>query len=361
MPSDQGPNGPRRDDPRYPEPHGDDWREADDLGPMPDQRRPRAAYDEESYDDAYDYMDEDDGPRLLARRLVQVGVALLAVVLFLGVVWYAYTWGSRSAATGDVPVVATQDGAEKVEPEDPGGMDVPYQDKLVMNERDGDDSGQVERLLPPPEEPQPPEPSQASPSDQQGQALQGQGAGSSTGGTDAQEGEQVADLPETTVPDQDMSGDGQAAAPNDNSTAEDTSTTTDAPAESAAETPSRTPERKPGGDGAASQSETQPQTAEAEPTQSAAEATQDPEPAQGRYAVQLAAVKSEQAARQAWSNFQQRFPDLLGGQSLLLQNAEVNGQMYWRVRTGPFGERSAAQQLCDRLKAQDQACLPVTR
>ena len=388
MPSDQGPTDPPRDDrnrddrnreARNPEP----WEPDDDLGPVHEQRPASDYYDDDPYDDY------DDGPRLLARRLVQGGIALLAVVLFLSVVWYAYTWGSRSAATGDVPVVAAPEGDEKVEPEDPGGMDVPHQDKLVLNQDGAGESGEVERLLPPPEEPRPPETSQST---QSGEAPPEQGEGAPAPEAGGGDGQQVAELPETTVPDQEMP-EGQPAqnATSENATSENPTsenptsetggepaartdgagtdnagtddaatgageepadapeTADNAPAQGeTAEPPIRTPGRKPGGNANA-------------PTQTAeADAAQSP-PADGRYAVQMAAFTSEQAARNAWSTYQERFPEILSGQRLLLQNAEINGQMYWRVRTGPFAERSAAQSLCDRLKAREQSCLPVTR
>ena len=368
MPSDQGPTDPRRDD-RNPDIRNQGAREPDDdLGPVHEQRPASDYYDDDPYDDY------DDGPRLLARRLVQGGIALLAVVLFLGVVWYAYIWGSRSAATGDVPVVSAPEGAEKVEPEDPGGMDVPHQDKLVLNQDGDGGNGEVERLLPPPEEPRPPERSQPA----QGERAQAEpgsapaaapaadapaaDAPAETGG----DGEQVAELPETTVPDQDMADGEQAGSATADGEGVPASVAEASEAETA-DTPMRTPGRKPGGDGQA----TPTQTAEADPAQSPAQATDqatdqaaDPSanaPAEGRYAVQIAAFQSEQAARTAWSRYQQRFPEVLSGQRLLLQNAEVDGQTYWRVRTGPFADRSAAQSVCDRLKARDQSCLPVTR
>ncbi len=355
MPSDQGPTDPRRDARSR-----DDWDADDGLGPVHEQRPASDYYDDDPYDDY------DDGPRLLARRLVQGGVALLAVVLFLGVVWYAYTWGSRSAATGEVPVVSAPEGTEKVEPDDPGGMDVPHQDKLVLNQDGEDGSGQVERLLPPPEEPRPPESRQP---DQTGEPQPEQGTATTSG--EAQ-GEQVADLPKTTVPDQDMPEGEQGAGAvdsdgtGDSAAADGGAQAGDEQAGAASETqtaaaPTRTPERKPGGDeeGASSTSE----TAAADPAQPATEPSDQPSsaPDDGRFAVQIAAFQSEQAARNAWSTYQERFPEILSGQRLLLQNAEVDGQMYWRVRTGPFADRASAQAVCDRLKARDQSCLPVTR
>ena len=345
MPSDQGPTDPRRDA-RSPE----DWDADDGLGPVHEQRLASDYYDDDPYDDY------DDGPRLLARRLVQGGVALLAVVIFLGVVWYAYTWGSRSAATGDVPVVTAPNGPEKVEPDDPGGMDVPHQDKLVLNQDGEGESGQVERLLPPPEEPRPPENSQPA------QAGEGPEQGTAPADSEA-DGEQVADLPETTVPDQNMPegkpGADTTAAAGESSGGDAQAGQTSGTQTSAA--PMRTPERKPGG--AHSSGTGDSETAAAEPAQRTTGTSQQPAgaPDEGAYAVQIAAFKSEQGARNAWSSYQERFPEILGGQRLLLQNAEVDGQMYWRVRTGPFADRSAAQSVCQQLKARDQSCLPVTR
>ena len=45
----------------------------------------------------------------------------------------------------------------KVKPENPGGMEVPYQDRLVLNQPQSGDAANasVERLLPPPETPKP--------------------------------------------------------------------------------------------------------------------------------------------------------------------------------------------------------------
>jgi len=358
MPSDQGPTDPRRTE-RVAEGRAD--LDEDGLGSVHEQRPASDYYDDEPYDDY------DDGPRLLARRLIQGGVALLAVGLFLGVVWYAYTWGSRSAATGDVPVVAAPDGAEKVEPDDPGGMEVPHQDKLLLN-RDGEDvDGGTERLLPPPEEPQPPERTA-----QDGADTSGQGQGTVPPAAE-DEGEQVSELPEMTVPDQDATGTAQDRSGAGTAPSADAPEQPDgAAAADAGEPTPRTPERKPGGDRArASEPDGTAgggtRSAAADPAETPGDTSADTRkqpdaaPAEGRYAVQLAAFQSEQAARRAWSGYQERFPDLLRGQRLLLENAKVDGTTYWRVRAGPFAQRSSAQSLCERFEAQDQSCLPVTR
>lgn len=342
MPSNQGPRDPRDDDRRpggRPEEDGDDG-----LTPIHEQRPASDYYDDDPYDDY------DEAPRLLARRLLQAGVALLAVAVFLGVVWYAYTWGSRTAGhQGDLPVVRAEEGPEKVKPEDPGGMEVPHQDKLVMNEREADGAGEeVERLLPPPETPQPPEtgtPGTATP--QAGQT----GAGPEATGEDEQapadaEGiettQEVAELPEAEVPGQDMP-DAEEADP----AAEPADAAPDAPVppgrkpqapdtRTAARQPERTPapEQDAGGGGTAS----------------------------GAYAVQLAAFRTEDSARTAWRRLQERFPDLLGGRELLLQRAEIADQgTFWRVRTGPFAAEAEAERLCRKLKGQEQPCLAVRR
>src|SRR3546814_13659211 len=51
-------------------------------------------------------------------------------------------------------MIKAEDAPIKHRPEEPGGMDVPHQDKLVFNRLPpGQVENQVERLLPPPEEP----------------------------------------------------------------------------------------------------------------------------------------------------------------------------------------------------------------
>ena len=83
--------------------------------------------------------------------------ALLSVALCLGVgaaVLYAYNKGREAGESKLPPIIQAQEGPTKVRPENPGGMQVPYQDKEVFTRLTAEKQpDQVERLLPPPEQP----------------------------------------------------------------------------------------------------------------------------------------------------------------------------------------------------------------
>src|SRR5208337_5692580 len=52
--------------------------------------------------------------------------------------------------------------------------------------------------------------------------------------------------------------------------------------------------------------------------------------------VQVAALGSQQAASSEWEQLRAKIPDLLSGHSPTVQQAEVNGRTYWRLRTTGF-------------------------
>jgi cell division septation protein DedD len=74
------------------------------------------------------------------------------MALSAGGLWVAYN-NSQTRAPGDVPVIQADQGTTKTRPQQPGGMAIPDQDKLVYNQGKG--PPQVEKLLPPPEIPLP--------------------------------------------------------------------------------------------------------------------------------------------------------------------------------------------------------------
>ncbi len=74
----------------------------------------------------------------------------------------------------------------------------------------------------------------------------------------------------------------------------------------------------------------------------------------GGYAVQLGLANSEAAAETAFSGYQRKYPDLEGLPSLI-RKAEVNGNTIYRVRVGPMS-REEASSLCSRLQGQGGQC-----
>lgn len=82
----------------------------------------------------------------------------------------------------------------------------------------------------------------------------------------------------------------------------------------------------------------------------------------GAYAVHLASYRSAAKARRGWHLLKEIFPRLLGNLEMTTEAADLGEHgTFRRVMTGPFGERTAAEALCDRLKARAQYCRVVGR
>lgn len=283
-----------------------------------------------------------------ALRTLPIAVAVIALLAFGGIIWYAYNQGVRSGSEEAAPLLAPE-GEAKVQPTDPGGMEIAHTDKEVFNRISGDEAppGEVERILPPPEDPmQPPEPAPEPAPQSAAPADDGPTPPSIT-----------APLPETAT-----SGASEPAAPpppDEKLAAPLQEPPTAAPATAAPTT-----------DGAAAQAQTEPapepQTAPEPAPAPDPEPQSAPEPAQTAAAdptsgwqVQIAALRSEADAEAAWTRLQKAHAGELGDLSLSVQRAVVNGTTYFRVRGGPLASRDAASAVCNALKAKDQGCLVV--
>lgn len=296
---------------------------------------------------ATDPIDGDAQARLqrMSRRgrLLPVVLVLAAIGAFIGLVWWAYQSANRTETPAELPVVEAEPGDPKVRPESEGGMTVPNQDKLIYQEL-GQAGGQdadgppVERLLPPPEEPlEPPAPPAPEPTET---------AADTSGLTPPPPPQEISPtLPPAgeEPPEQADASPGQAAeapAPTGDAATEQT-----VEAEQAAEP---APEAEPEQQAAAPVAP----PAEPEPSPPAAAGT--------GFRIQLAALKSEADAQQAWARLQKAHPDLLGGLRPTIQRADLGEQgVFYRVQAGALPSREAAAALCEKLKAKNQACLVV--
>ncbi len=78
----------------------------------------------------------------------------------------------------------------------------------------------------------------------------------------------------------------------------------------------------------------------------------------GQYLIQLLSVRSESAAKTAWANLQTAHSDLLGGETLNIEAADLGERgTFYRVRFGAFDGKADATAVCTALKAQGQDCL----
>ncbi len=76
------------------------------------------------------------------------------------------------------------------------------------------------------------------------------------------------------------------------------------------------------------------------------------------YVVQLASVKSEARAKDAWGRLQKQHSELLGDLDLMLQRFDAGEQgIFFRMQTGPFPSRVTALDMCRQIKAARMDCL----
>jgi len=293
--------------------------------------------------------DNNDGRRKRNRRLVLAGaVAAIAVVaaIWLGI-------GHKS----EVPVITADNTPEKVKPTDEGGLQVPNQNVQVLENMNGQNQPQAsETVLPPPEQPVAP-PAPAAAADPQGLNTAGQqpAAGQATSGEPAAGQTAASQAPagqtSITAPAVPAVPEAPAVPPVPGATNTAASTT---PAAPSAAVPSETAGSTTTGSAApaATQTAAKP-VAEASKKTEAAPAT-----AGGKLKIQLAAVKTEAAAKSVWSELQKAHPAELGSLSLIVEKVDkgANG-VFYRVQAGPIADRAAGKTLCAELAKQKQACI----
>jgi cell division septation protein DedD len=266
--------------------------------------------------DYYGYAEEPATPR---RRWRGVVLTLFLMSLFAGGFWFAYSAG-KGRPEGEVPLIRADGRATKQRPDQPGGMTIPDQDKLVYNQ--GAPARQPERLLPPPEAPLPSPAPPAAPS---------LAAAEPAPAPAPVEPAPVAPPPVAAPP--------IAAAP------------APAPAPPLAAVP------PPQADIAAPPP---PPPVIASPATEAA-ATPPPVAVAGRgWRLQLGALRSEDAAAKEWEKLQAANKDLLGDLSAIWPRADLGERgTFWRLQAGPLPDQTAAERLCGELKKRNLGCILV--
>ncbi len=271
-------------------------------------------------------------------------VALAALGGFAGLVWYAYNLGIRAGSESVAPLIKAEEGPAKIRPEEPGGMEVPYQDKLVYDRLAPDQAEPlVERLLPPPEAPLPP-PQTAEPPPPVAAPLDSAGV-------------QVPEPPppsplivliETEVP--------KSAVPPPLTAGIETAAPEAVPPPLTAGIETAAPEAVP----------TPPvpevaATQEAAPAKEAESVTDLTAAPVKSYRVQVAAVRSSEAAYGGWQRLQAQHKDLLGKLKLTVQRVDLGPEkgVFYRVQAGPLADRAAARDLCTKLSLRRVGCLIV--
>lgn len=338
--------------------------------------------------DAQQELPEDDArdfQRPRSRKGLFTAAALLVVVV--GGVGAAAVFRDKRPAgvNGQPPVIAADTGPSKVAPVNPGGTEIPNQNKQIY-ERSGDASTDKTKVVSREEQPvdvqqaarimaaqRPTQPSNGSitPTDTAAAALAPTEPGlipipAVPGLGEPRKVRTVAIRPDGTP------ATGNAAATNG---AGQGIVTGSAPSNNRpAATPSATPgpvaqAQAPKSQERAAAPATPPasQTPAATNTRTAALAPQPAQPAApaatapradpaGGFVVQLGAPGSEAEARATFAALQRKYADQLGGQSPIVRKTELaGGKTVYRLRVGPYS-REDASSMCSALQAAGGQC-----
>lgn len=314
------------------------------------------------------------------RGMLALGGAVVGVAAFAGVIVFAYSSGQNSVYSGVPPLLEADATPTKTRPQDPGGYEVPHQDKLVYERLNAAAPAKpgVERLLPPPEQPLPrPVVSPQVPPLQPAPVVAvadvpvppAPAAPPPAAAVPAPLPVPVAQLPvvapappaSALAPAPPAAGQSSqiAALPVPAKPKPVPPQTAPAPAAAPAK-PAATPAK--------------PVPASLTPPPGSVAAAPAPVPASGTlvppsarpggaasgrgWRVQLASVPSETQAQGEWRRLSGRHADVLGGLGVSFAQANVNGAIYYRVQAGMVDE-ARARSICAALKAQNVGCILV--
>lgn len=272
------------------------------------------------------------------RRWLPATIALVALGGFSGIVWYAYNQGASTSNGGAVPLVQADAGPLKSRPTDPGGLEVPNQDKLILNGQAVDGApGKVERMLPPPEAPIAKPALAATPTPAPAQPQIATALPPAVNGARPQ-GQPSPIL----VPNQQQANAVPRAAPQ--------------PPVQATPVPQPVVSRPAPAPQAPAAQAPAPVVAKPPAVQPAPAATPAAASAARGAKVQLGAVKSEAAASAEWAKMQKANPEL-ANLSMSVAKVEIPSKgTYFRIQAGPVADGGA---VCAALKARGQDCLIV--
>ena len=322
-------------------------------------------------DDADLDLEEEERPRRRGRLLAFM-IALFAIGGFGGVLWYAYTQGKRSSEAM-APIVIRADGEpSRVKPDQPGGMVVPHQDKLVMNNMQQANRPQAERLLPPAEAPLPQTTRTAPPPAASVTIPSAPPAAPAPPPPPVPASAMTPTTPSTTPPSTTPAPATPApqvsAAPQAPPMAPPSSPLPPAPSGLVA--PPAPPPVPP--QGSSSASAPPPPPAAAPPVPPPAAAATTPPPAQtasrapaagtagrsGEWRVQLGSFPQPDQATAQWNRLRQAHGELQGLELTTVRVDLPEKGVWYRLQAGPLTE-TTAKQLCEDLKSKKRDCLVV--
>jgi cell division septation protein DedD len=252
-------------------------------------------------------------------------LSIFAGITLAGVVGWFVLSPQYTQESSELPIIRRPQTAVKIRPENPGGMEIPNQDKDVYSivEKKTIDNTVVENLLPTPETPKLPDiVPEVSDIDENAKNLD----------------EIVDEVAE------------------EKTTAEEVSEAIEEKVEKTKETVNETIPEKP--IDLLNKEETKPAEKveikkEEKPAEKIAETTQAPaQQTGGNWQIQLIASKNKDAVEKAWNDLSNRY-SLLKSYSHEIQTSDLGAQgIFYRLRAGSFADKNAAAAACAALKKQ---------
>ena len=242
-------------------------------------------------------------------------LSIFAGITLAGIVGWFVLSPQYAQESSEIPVIRRPQTAVKIRPENPGGMDIPNQDKDVYNivEKKNVDNTVVENLLPTPETPKLPDiVPEVSEIDENAKNLD-------------EIVDEVAEVEEKEV------------------------AKTEQKVEDIPQKPADLTETKPE-EKAQANTETKPE-AEAE-TKTEAKVETPAQQTDGKWQIQLIASKNKAAVEKAWTDLSSRY-SLLKSYPHEIQTSDLGAQgTFYRLRAGSFADKNAAAAACAALKKQ---------
>lgn len=285
---------------------------------------------------------EDKRSDLSVSKNVFIG-AISGVVLAGIVGWFVLSPKYSSNSVGDIPVIRRPQAAIKIQPADPGGMEILNQDKTVYDiiDKKGIEDASVEILLPPHEEPKLPviaaEPEKPV--------------------------ETIGDIIDSTQVNKEISS---AAASSDNTInqakeiiAVETAPKKE-PVQAVAATPKPAPIEEPTKEIRVVEAKPVntvqiPRKVETAPEKIVASL---PKAAtSGSWQVQLMASTNKKAVAASWDGLVKKYP-VLKNHSHEVETADLGAKgIFYRLQAGAFANRSGADSLCSEIKSLGGSCI----
>jgi hypothetical protein len=250
----------------------------------------------------YDLSDEEIEEEERSRLPLLIVIALVVLAAFAGVVWLAYNQGVARGRASAAVVIAAPEGPVRTAPTDAGGDATPYTGLKVYGQP-----------VPPDQEAQSSTLAQAAPRS----VVSDVSSAANAVVRPTTEAPPVRLNPETSA---------AAAAP---------------PAPIPAKPATQPPVRK-----------APPAAAAVEPTSTATRSA-----LAGGTVLQIGAYETQEIADGAWASFKARHTGIAGTLAEDVQRVDLGAKGIWyRLRMGPFADKTAAMAACEKLKAEGATC-----